>query len=95
MPGSSRSTAPGLAASSAACSVPSPGETTMTAAGAARIPPGGDGKQRHRRTEGKRRAPQAHQADFGFTNMRPAHLHVERMAEPLAVEPSERRAGRR
>ena len=29
------------------------------------------GEDRHRHAEGKRRAPQVHQADFGFTNMRP------------------------
>ena len=31
----------------------------------------GGGKKRHRRAEGKHRAPQPHQAVFGFTNMRP------------------------
>ena len=31
----------------------------------------GGGEQRHRRAEDKRRAPQTHQAVFGFTNMRP------------------------
>ena len=33
--------------------------------------PRGGGQKRHRRAEDKRRAPQPHQAVFGFTNMRP------------------------
>ena len=33
--------------------------------------PRSDGKQRHRCAEGERRAPRAHQAALGFTNMRP------------------------